>query len=707
MKNTLALVVLGSLVAATGLAQNRQWIPAGTNDWNVATNWSGGAVPTSANPVFINNGQTAFLATNGAGQAIYVGQGAGNGNLEVRSNAVLSASPFISLGRDSSRGGTLTVSGGTINADQLFVGDGGTTSTGFGFFTMTSGSVTITNQFTIGENTNSSGTATVNGGTISSASLRVGNRGAGTMVVNSNAIVTVTGTEVLIASNSSANSVLNVTGGGALNASNAVIRVGGLGSGTGGFGLFGTGTLNAAGVLVAGNSTFSDLGGTINITGGITNNGTWSFSPDTALTRSYSMVGSGSVTKNGAGVLTLAATNGYTGDTILNVANIRLGIANAISTNSVFRFGAVNQGRRLVLEGYDQTLAGVDSTGASGILIIEAAADNVSNEAATLTLNVAANTNYTFSGYLRDAAGTAVNSALSLVKNGAGTQVLSGASGNVTHSGNTTINAGVLEFAGANSVANNSAITLGGGTVRFSGGGTRSNTISGTGNLEKTGANTVTLSGNNTYTGTTTVSAGSLIVNGNQSAATGLLNVSAGATLGGTGTIGAATTISGIHSPGNSAGVQTFADGLTYATGSTFEWELFGNSASGRGTSFDGVDVTGGTLTIQSGVTSSLIFNASGSTVLWADGFWDSNQSWLVFDDANAPSILGSPAINIGFDSLGNDFAVARAGSSFEWDLQGNDLYLNYVIPEPSTYTLLALAAAGLGAHVVRRRRSR
>ena len=647
MKNTLALVVLGSLVAATGLAQNRQWIPAGTNDWNVATNWSGGAVPTSANPVFINNGQTAFLATNGAGQAIYVGQGAGNGNLEVRSNAVLSASPFISLGRDSSRGGTLTVSGGTINADQLFVGDGGTTSTGFGFFTMTSGSVTITNQFTIGENTNSSGTATVNGGTISSASLRVGNRGAGTMVVNSNAIVTVTGTEVLIASNSSANSVLNVTGGGALNASNAVIRVGGLGSGTGGFGLFGTGTLNAAGVLVAGNSTFSDLGGTINITGGITNNGTWSFSPDTALTRSYSMVGSGSVTKNGAGVLTLAATNGYTGDTILNVANIRLGIANAISTNSVFRFGAVNQGRRLVLEGYDQTLAGVDSTGASGILIIEAAADNVSNEAATLTLNVAANTNYTFSGYLRDAAGTAVNSALSLVKNGAGTQVLTGVA-NVSYSGTTTVNAGVLEFGGTNTVANNSAITLGGGTVRFSGGGTRSNTISGSGDLEKTGANTVTLSGNNTYTGTTTVSAGALVfaTNGTQ-----------------TFTIGGSGTNSALAGSGTTEINGKFAFNLSAAsTNTNATWTIVANTlTSTYGPNFivTGFNGSGGLWTnTTNGVDYVFSQSTGGLTVQPSDGvtpynawvaFWQTNSAGFT---PNFPRHAANPIRTIGNNPL-------------------------------------------------------
>jgi len=70
----------------------------------------------------------------------------------------------------------------------------------------------------------------------------------------------------------------------------------------------------------------------------------------------------------------------------------------------------------------------------------------------------------------------------------------------------------VLEFSGANSTGDNSAMVLAGGTVRFSGGGTRSSTIAGSGNLEKTGANTLTLSGSNSYTGGTTVSSGTLVV---------------------------------------------------------------------------------------------------------------------------------------------------------------------------------------------------
>lgn len=60
---------------------------------------------------------------------------------------------------------------------------------------------------------------------------------------------------------------------------------------------------------------------------------------------------------------------------------------------------------------------------------------------------------------------------------------------------------------------------------------------------EKQGTGTWTLSGANSYTGTTTVSAGKLFINGDQSLATGNVTVAAAATLGGTGIIGGNTTI--------------------------------------------------------------------------------------------------------------------------------------------------------------------
>ena len=468
LKATLLCIFSLLLTASPAFAQNRQWNQTGTASWNVPAHWSGNLVPTASNPVFINNGGTAQLDTAGAGQVVYLGQGGGNGNLQVLAGAALTVSS-IQIGRDSARAGTLTVSGGSITANTLFVGDGrGDSSAGTGTATISGGTIALSSGFTIGASASATGAVTMSSGSVSTPSLRVGDAGQGTMVHNGGSF-TVTGTEFLIANASTRNSVLNLSDSATMSATSAIIRVGGSGAGTGGIGLFG-GTLNAAGVLVAANSSFTDLGGSLNVTGTITNNGTWVFSPDTPVTRSYSVGGSGGMTKNGAGILTLAAANTYTGDTTLNVSNIRLGINNALPAGTILRFGAINQNRRLQMQGFNQTLGGVDDTGASGILFIESAADNTSNAPATLTLNVAAAQSYTFSGGVRDAVGTATNSALTLVKNGAGTQVLSGSN---SYSGSTTVSAGGLIINGDHSGTGLASVASGariGGTGSLAGG---------------------------------------------------------------------------------------------------------------------------------------------------------------------------------------------------------------------------------------------
>ncbi len=242
-------------------------------------------------------------------------------------------------------------------------------------------------------------------------------------------------------------------------------------------------------------------------------------------------------------------------------------------------------------------------------------------------------------------------------------------------------------------------------------GATLTGEISGSGNLAYAGPGRLSLTGNNTYTGTTTVSAGTLAINGNNSGATGAVTVQSGATLAGSGTVGGATTIESgaTHAPGNSPGLQTFNNGLTYATGSTFQWELIGNTVDDRGLSFDGVDVSGGTLSIGTGVTSSLVFNTTGSSVNWTNSFWASDRSWLVFANTNSPTLDSESlfdTIDLSTDSLGATLASVRTNASFAWNQQGNDVYLTYTaVPEPSTYALLVLAAAALGFHAWRRRR--
>jgi autotransporter-associated beta strand protein len=180
----------------------------------------------------------------------------------------------------------------------------------------------------------------------------------------------------------------------------------------------------------------------------------------------------------------------------------------------------------------------------------------------------------------------------------------------------------------------------------------------------------------------------------------GALTVHTGGTVAGSGNFTSAVTIvSGANlAPGNSPGLATFTSGLTLNTGSNFNFELIGNTSSGRGTNFDAVDVTGGILTLQSGVDFNITLNGSGSTVDFTDAFWTNNQSWLVFSNTNAPSIADTINIfNLGTVSVDSQGGIYTNYGSFSFSQSGNDIYLNWAaIPEPSTGILLAVGVAAL-----------
>jgi autotransporter-associated beta strand protein len=242
------------------------------------------------------------------------------------------------------------------------------------------------------------------------------------------------------------------------------------------------------------------------------------------------------------------------------------------------------------------------------------------------------------------------------------------------------------------------SLALSGGTltVNASADSSFGQIISGAGNLVKSGNSTLTLGGNNTYSGTTTVSAGSLIIGATGSVgSSSVLDVASGATLDvsavtggfvvgddqtlrGNGTVVGSTTISGTLSPGNSAGTLTFADNLTLDLNSTSIFEINGFTSG----LFDLVAGGPGSQTVQFGGTLDLTFSSNFSTL----------GSVKIFDFENYSG---------GFDNFSTTGLADGYSATFD-SLSGT---VN-VVPEPSTYALLALAAAGLGAHVVRRRRS-
>lgn len=108
------------------------------------------------------------------------------------------------------------------------------------------------------------------------------------------------------------------------------------------------------------------------------------------------------------------------------------------------------------------------------------------------------------------------------------------------------------------------------------------------GGLAKIGAGSMRLQGNNTYTGPTNLNQGELVVNGTI-ATSSLTTVAGGATLKGTGTVGA-TTVNGIVAPGESAGTLTVNGAYTQNAGGRLDIELGGTTA---GTGYDVLQVNG------------------------------------------------------------------------------------------------------------------
>ncbi|MBV8176224.1 MAG: autotransporter-associated beta strand repeat-containing protein, partial [Verrucomicrobia bacterium] len=323
-------------------------------------------------------------------------------------------------------------------------------------------------------------------------------------------------------------------------------------TGTGTLTMAGTGTLTiesantyTGGTIISAGTVQLGAGGTIgSITGNVLDNGTLAFDRSDTVTFSGVISGTGGVTQIGGGTTILTGSNTYSGSTTISSGTLQAGSATGFSPNSAFIVNAT-----LDLNGFSNTIG---SLAGSGTVL--------NNGGAPATLTVGNNnTNTTFAGVLAN--GTSV---LQLTKSGTGVLTLTGAN---TYTGGTTISSGTLQLGNGGTTGSIAGNVTNNGVLAFdrSDSVTFGGVISGTGNVVQMGAGTLTLPGTNTYTGTTSVNAGSLIVNG--SIASALTVVNPGGFLGGHGTIGGNLINNGTVGQINSPGTLTVLGNYTQTDG--------------------------------------------------------------------------------------------------------------------------------------------
>ena len=347
-------------------------------------------------------------------------------------------------------------------------------------------------------------------------------------------------------------------------------------------------------------------------------------------------------------------------------------------------------GAELILSGSNSYSGGTEfsssnQTGVAGVTLNHAYALGTG----TLTINPVGNSR---SGLiLRNTSGSAITLATNNAQVWNGNFQYTGTSDLNMGTGIVSLGATPLSTRSVNVTANK--LTIGGGIVN----GSHSDLP--TTGLTKAGVGVLELSGSNSYTGPTTVSAGSLLVNGLLQ--TSAVTVQSGALLGGSGVLGSVSVLAGgTFSPGNSPGL--LSTGPLSLAGTTL-MEISGVSPRGGVGGYDATDVTGA-LTYGG---SMLIDFAAGIT-----GAMPDNTTFNLFDfTSSSGTFTGITTANNGSFYAGLTFT--DAGSGDKWTATKDSQTLEFthstgnleIVPEPASIALAGIGIAAAAWAFRRRRR--
>ncbi|MCX6854672.1 MAG: PQQ-dependent sugar dehydrogenase [Verrucomicrobia bacterium] len=402
-------------------------------------------------------------------------------------------------------------------------------------------------------------------------------------------------------------------------------------------------TLISAGTVQLGNGGAT---GSLGTTSAITNNGAIIVNRTTAATLTLPAIsGTGSYTQTN-GTVIMSAVNGFAGPTVINGGTLQLngGGASGGLRGSV----TINAGATL-------RSTAADSFGYAGGSKVNVLNINGGTFEHTTVNNVTlANVAITMNGGILQSTGAGTAARLDF--HSGSTSLTTDAAATST----STVN-GQICLRQSNSMF---TVNNGSAAIDLAVNGPLTNSPFGEGNnsILKAGAGTMALNGTSTHTGATTIQNGSLLINGSTMSP---ITISAGATLGGTGTANSTVMVNGIISPGITVGTLT-TGALTLAPNGLYQWEVGAWNGS-AGTGFDTVNSSSLNITATSVMPITLrLRNLAGS------GFTQTNKSFTLVSTTGG--ITGFALNKFMLD------VTEFTGSTGTWSLAvvGNNLVLSY-----------------------------